>query len=147
LKKAVFTALFSFVITTMTCLPLSASAQDLNTCFIDSLNGKDRKELVKWIYFSMSAHPELESYTNIPTADMQNSYQRIGDLFTRLFVEDCPNEARAVRQADPQGLKKAFEVVVKIAIRDMLIEKGVRTAVNNYSSFVDQEKIKGVFVE
>ncbi|UTW02587.1 hypothetical protein KDX31_14705 [Amphritea atlantica] len=92
-------------------------------------------------------HPELESYTNIPTADMQNSYQRIGDLFTRLFVEDCPNEARAVRQADPQGLKKAFEVVVKIAIRDMLIEKEVRTAVNNYSSFVDQEKIKGVFVE
>lgn len=147
MKKPVFTALCSLTIAAMVSLPLKASAQELGTCFIDSLTGKERKELVKWMYFSMSAHPELKPHTNISLEDRQDSHQTIAKLITRLFVEDCPNEARAARKTDPQALKKAFELVGKVAIQDMLTDKAVRAAVNDYTRFLDREKIKSVFVE
>ncbi|MDX2421964.1 MAG: hypothetical protein QNK43_04725 [Amphritea sp.] len=147
MKKPAFTVLCSLTIAAMVSLPLKASAQDLGTCFIDSLTGKERKELVKWMYFSMSAHPELEPHANISLDDLQGSHQTIAKLITRLFVEDCPSEARAARKADPQALKKALKLVGKVAMQDILTDKAVRAAVNDYTRFVDQEKIKDVFVE
>ena len=159
MKNTTTTFLLSIGFATMLSLPLQASAQDLSTgsavkafrdlstCFIDSLTGKERKELVKWIYFSMSAHPELESYANISRGNRQNSDKTVGNLITRLFSEDCPNEAKAALKTDPQALKNAFEMIGKVAIQDILSDKKVRASVNNYGRFVDQEKIKGVFVE
>ncbi|MBU2966177.1 hypothetical protein Q4508_19855 [Amphritea sp. 2_MG-2023] len=143
MKKPAFTVLCSLTIAAMVSLPLKASAQDLGTCFIDSLTGKERKELVKWMYFSMSAHPELEPHANISLDDLQGSHQTIAKLITRLF----PNEARAARKADPQALKKALKLVGKVAMQDILTDKAVRAAVNDYTRFVDQEKIKDVFLE
>lgn len=151
MKKSALTTLLSLTIATMVCLPLNASAQDLTNdlgiCFVDSLNGKDRKELVKWMYFSLSAHPELESYSNVSKENLVDAEKTFASLVTRLLTEDCSNEAKAARHSDPQALKKAFELIVKVPLKDLLANKDVRTTISNYSRHVDQNKIKEVFTE
>lgn len=45
----------------MTGTAVAGPASDaLGVCMADFLNGKERKELGKWIFIGMSAHPEKD---------------------------------------------------------------------------------------
>ncbi len=151
LKNKAITFLLSLSYIALFSIPLNASAQDLTNdlgiCFVDSLNGKDRKELVKWMFFSLSAHPELESYSNISKENLVDAEKTFASLVTRLLTEDCSSEAKAARHSAPQALKKAFELIVKVPLKDLLADKDVRTTISKYSRHVDQNKIKEVFTE
>ena len=46
-----------------------------------------------------------------------------------------------------KDLKKAFELIVKVPLKDLLANKDVRTTISNYARHVDQNKIKEVFTE
>ncbi len=46
-------------------MPVKADTMALTTCFVDSLNGKERKQLATWIYFAVAAHPEMKPFSNI----------------------------------------------------------------------------------
>lgn len=36
----------------------------LGSCLADNTTGKDRKELARWIFVAMSAHPEMRDLSN-----------------------------------------------------------------------------------
>lgn len=147
MKSKILTLLLTLSCSTLFLVPVSASAGDLGTCFVDSLNGKERKKLVKWMFFSMAAHPELQPYTNISLEDISASDRSIATLITRLFVEDCADEARAAQRSNPQAIRSAFEFVGKVAMQELMTNQAVKTAITKYAQQVDQEKIKGVFAE
>jgi len=69
----------------------------------DSLNGKERKELGKWIFLGMSAHPEISNLSNVSGAIRDGSDQYIGNLITRLLAEDCMVEARMAMKNERSG--------------------------------------------
>jgi len=56
------------------------AANQLGGCMVDSLNGKERKELAKWIFFAIAAHPEIRSYTSISSEDINTSDKVVGEL-------------------------------------------------------------------
>ena len=55
-------------------------ANNLGICLTDSMNGKERKNLAKWIYFGMSAHSMIKPYSNVSTEDIENSNKYVGSL-------------------------------------------------------------------
>lgn len=73
----------------------------LGTCMIDFLNGKERKELGKWIFFAMSAHPEISQFSNVSSELRNESDEYIGSLVTRLLVKDCLAEAKIALKTAP----------------------------------------------
>jgi hypothetical protein len=125
----------------------SADTQAFATCLADALNGKERKLLVKWIYFSMATHPELEANSSITEADRDSSNKATGSLITRLFVEDCPNEAKIAQKSDPMAIRKAFEFVGQVAMQEIITNQKVITAIGRYVQYTDQNKINALFVE
>lgn len=122
-------------------------AQTLGTCLVDSLNGKERKALIKWVYFSMSSHPELEKFIVASNEDITGSNQTMGTLVTRLFTEDCPKEAIAANKADPLAIQKAFEFVGQVAMQELMTNPNVMTSITQYIHYSDQNKINSLFVE
>ena len=57
----------------------------LRTCLMDSTSGKDRKDLVKWIFFAMAAHPELKQYAAAGTVTAADEgSRRMGALVSRV---------------------------------------------------------------
>ena len=126
---------------------VSADAQVLGTCLADSLNGKERKILVKWIYFSMATHPEFQSNSSITESDRVNSDKATGKLITRLFVQDCPKEATLAQKSNPMAVQKAFEFVGQVAMQEIMTNQNVTTAISNYVLYTDQNKINALFVK
>lgn len=122
-------------------LPALANTQTLGQCLVDSLNGKERKELAKWIYFAIAAHPEMNSFSNITNKDRDNIDKYIGKLVTRLLAEDCSLELKAAQNSDPMAIQKAFELVGQVAMQELMANEGVMTRITSYVKYLDEDKI------
>ena len=124
----------------------ASPADDLGICLVDSLNGKEKKALAKWIFFAIAAHPDINSYSSASGDDIQKSDVYIGKLITRLLTENCPGELRRANAADPMAIQNAFELVGKVAMQELMTDEHVMKSITNYANYVDQEKLQTVIL-
>jgi hypothetical protein len=122
-------------------------ASELGGCLVESLNGKERKELAKWIFFAMAAHPEMKSYSSASDKDIQETDEFVGKLITRLLTVNCPRDLQKAYKADPSAIQKAFELVGKVAMRELMTDQNVTKSISNYVRYIDEEKINKVLLE
>lgn len=138
-----FMALFLILLSVAVFIsPVNASELNLGTCLIDSLTGKERKNLAKWIYFAIAAHPEMSSYSNIKQEDRVKIDKYVGNLVTRLLAEDCASEFKSAQTTDPLALRKAFELVGQVAMQELMTNQNVKTSITSYVKYTDQNKIQ-----
>lgn len=117
------------------------------SCMVDALNGKERKNLAKWIFFSIAAHPDIKSYSTASPKDIKESDKFVGKLITRLLVVDCQNELKKANKSDPLAVQKGFELVGKVAMQELMTNKDVMNTLTNYAKYADQEKINKILSE
>ncbi|MBI1423105.1 MAG: hypothetical protein GC149_06540 [Gammaproteobacteria bacterium] len=113
----------------------------LGNCLVDNLNGKERKNLAKWIFLAIAAHPDIKTYSSASPADIQQSDQFVGKLITRLLTVNCPAELKKAHAADPQAVKKAFGLVGRVAMQELMANQNVTQALTNYAKYADLAKI------
>ena len=92
------TLLVTVALLSMPTLALAQPQADaLGACLADNTTGKDRKDLAKWIFLGMAAHPDIKQYA-VPTtsAATEEIARTVAALVTRLLTESCANETRAV---------------------------------------------------
>ena len=147
MKKNLLAVLVPLSIGIVCSLPAGANPQALGTCLVDSLDGKERKRLARWIYFSIAAHPEMVSFSNVSADDRTETDQYVGKLVTRLLVEDCASELRAARKADPLAVQRSFELVGQVAMQELMTNQDVTTSISNYANYADQRRINAVLLE
>lgn len=119
----------------------------LATCLVDSLNGKDRKNLAKWIFFAMGAHPSITPFMKANASDIEESDQYIGELITKILTVDCPKELKLANKYDPLALTKAFQLVGQVAMQELMNNPSTQKAATNYSKYADEEKINKILSE
>ena len=117
------------------------------TCMSDSLTGKQRKEMAKWIYFAMSVHPALKDYSVATEEDRDQLDQYIGKLVTSLLTESCPNEVIAAHKADPLAIQKGFEFLGQVAMQELMNNQDTLAAISAYGTYLDEEKISKLFTK
>jgi len=123
-----------------------SQAHGLGVCLTDSLNGKERKNLAKWIFLGMSAHSTIEPYYDVSAQDVDDSNRYVGALVTRLLTEDCPNQARlAFEEGGASGFEYAFSVVGKVAMQEIMSEPQVSQSLGAFEQYLDQERFNQVF--
>ncbi len=94
------------------------ASQQLGTCLTDSLNGKERKNLAKWIFLGMSTHDAIKPYSQVLTSDFVESDKYIGLLITRLMSEDCPQKAKAAfKENGSIAIQSAIGIVGEVAMQ------------------------------
>ena len=122
-----------FIVAVMLAIPTLAQAQEpiaaLKTCVTDNTSGRDRKDLAKWVFFAMAAHPEMKPYADTKVAAaVDESSQKLAALVTRLLTESCVNEVRAVMKTGQgsQALRYAFESLGQLAMQELMADKTVQ---------------------
>jgi len=141
----IFKAILCIAAMLMTGLATANDTQKLSVCLTDSLTGKERKVLIKWVYFAMASHPELEKNSSISTEERLSTHKEIGALVTRLFVENCPDEIVAAQKSDPEAIRKAFEFVGRVAMQELITHESVMKDISGYIKYTDQQKINELF--
>lgn len=117
---------------------------NLAGCLVDHLNGKERKDLAKWVFFSMGAHPDIKPYLDASPGTIEASDKFVGSLITRLLVRDCPNKLRTANKADPLAIQKAFTLVGQVAMQELMTNQNVRSALANYTKYANKDAINNI---
>lgn len=132
----------ALILSLSSIVSMQASANAFGECLVDALNGKERKELAKWIYFAMAAHPEIIDYANIEDSVRLESDKAIGALITRLLGEDCPAKFKNALKVDPMATQRAFELVGQVAMGELMQNTQVTQAISNYANYMDMSVIQ-----
>lgn len=127
------------------CSPAAASESRLGSCMVDAMTGKERKEMAKWVFFAMTAHPEIKEYSRVPAQARVTTDKYIANIVTRLLSEDCLAETRAgVKQEGSSAIVSAFELVGKVAMQELMSDKDVNQSIGAYAKYLDKEKMRQI---
>lgn len=77
-------------------------------------------------------------------ANIQESDQYVGKLITKILTVDCPKELYAANKSDPLAIQKAFELVGKVAMQELMTNQDTIKAITNYAAYTDQRKINAI---
>lgn len=147
MRKIIFTLISSFLFVSF--IPTNTYADQVTrefaTCLTDSMTGKERKSLAKWIFFSFSVHPEISDYFKVPNETKDDTNRFVGELITRLLTEDCPDLAKAaIEKRGSIALKKAFGLVGKVAMQELTRNERVEESMTEFGKYVDKEKLRAL---
>jgi hypothetical protein len=131
------------------CVALGAQAQPpveaFARCIADSTTGRDRKDLARWLFVAMGAHPEMRAIASIAPTANEDASRAAGLMFTRLVTETCPKEARAaVQVAGPTAFQSAFTVLGQLAMQELMTDKDVAAGMSAIERHIDAAKVQAV---
>ena len=121
-------------------------ADPLATCVADKTTGKDRKDLARWTFFAMGAHPEMSKYASQEmSADLDATNKTMGELVMRLLTSDCASEARqSYGTSGISAVETAFGVLGRLAMRELMSDKNVKTTMQGFQKYLDGKKLNEV---
>jgi hypothetical protein len=118
----------------------------LGTCLSDQTTGRDRKDLVKWIFLAMAQHPDMKGLlTTSAATEAAESNKKIGALVTRLLAESCTNEARQAAGVGGSAFEAAFEKLGQVAMQELMLDDSVTAAIGGFEPFMDMARLKKIF--
>jgi hypothetical protein len=122
----------------------AASDSDaLATCFADNTSGKDRKELARWIFLALTAHPEIRDLSSAGEEARTQSNKFVAVLVMRLLTESCVTEVRAVyAKGGSATLSDAFKSLGELAMQELMTNKNVSASITGYLQYIDKKKLE-----
>jgi hypothetical protein len=139
--------LISFVAILAISIPAHSQSpsQALATCLADNTTGKDRKELAKWVFLGMAAHPEMKQYTNANASTaVDDSARTVAAIVSRLVTSACVNEFKNATKQGAQAIPLAFESLGRLAMTELTADKSVSEAMGVFADYLDQKRLEAV---
>ncbi|PTQ89362.1 hypothetical protein C8N29_10795 [Agitococcus lubricus] len=117
-------------------------AEIISVCLADATSGKDRKDLSRFIFAVMAKHPAVGSIANISTTEARQIERTAGELYNRLFTQDCRQPIKAaINDRDQAAVGAGFEYLGKLAMQELMSDKGVADGFMDIVKYVDIDKI------
>lgn len=126
------------------CMSFAAPAsEELGRCLADNTSGKDRKDLAKWIFVGMSAHPDMRAIAVVDPKSVEASQRKVAELVTRLIGTSCTSEMRAVVKTEgANGARAGFEHLGKMAMQELMGNAEVNATIGGFERYLDQSKLE-----
>jgi hypothetical protein len=136
--------LLGCLIAVIPCVAIAGPfADDMAKCLVKSTSDADRTDLVRWMFSSMSLHPDLASMSTISAQARNEIDAKVGKLYARLLFESCKSEtAQAVQNEGPQTIQYAFQILGQVAARGLFTDPHVTGAMQALEKNIDQAKLK-----
>lgn len=126
-------------------LPAAAGpySDALGACLADNTTGKERKDLARWMFLAIAAHPEIRTLSNVSDEVRDKTFQSVGEVLTRLLSESCVAQVRAaVQHEGSQSLNGAFNALGQLAFQELMSAREVSAAISGVERYTDREKIQ-----
>jgi hypothetical protein len=118
---------------------------ELGKCLTDNTNGKERKDLARWLFIAMGTHPEIKQLSAATGADLDAASKSTGALFTRLLTENCAAQMRSATETDGKdAIQAAFATLGQVAMQELMSDKDVNAAFSGFERYVDKKKVEAV---
>ena len=119
----------------------------LGACMADHTTGKDRKDMARWIFVTMSVHPALQDISKVSKDDINDVDMLMGAMVTKLLTEDCASQAKKAMDEGTESFKAAFSVVGQLAMQELMNNPGVKASLSGFTNYINKDKMNAVFTK
>lgn len=149
MRSLTFTFTFTFTVALALFASLAqaqAPIESLSKCLADNTSGRDRKDLARWVFFAMAAHPEIKKYSSPDlAADSDEVDKTMAGTFTRLLADSCPAETQAAfKQGGAKAIEVAFQTLGRLAMKELMSDQDVIANMSKFEKLFDQNKLTKV---
>lgn len=118
----------------------------LSACLADNTSGKDRKDMARFVFVGMAAHPEIRGLSNVTEANREEIDKGMAAIFTRLLTEKCAVQTKLAMEMDgAAAIQTAFKTIGELAMQELMSNPAVSSSFSRFSQYIDQNKISSTF--
>ena len=111
---------------------------DFAKCLVTKTTAQEKTDLVKWIYVTISFHPQLSQMSNLTAEDVEMANIRVADYMTNVFAYKCNDEFnQAIKYEGEESVFYAFELLGELAMGELMQDQGVTDASELFIQYVD----------
>ena len=111
---------------------------DFSKCLVTKTTAQEKTDLVKWIYVTISFHPQLSQMSNLTAEDVEMANIRVADYMTNVFAYKCNDELnQAIKYEGEESVFYAFELLGELAMGELMQDQGVTAASELFIQYVD----------
>ena len=111
---------------------------DFAKCLVTKTTAQEKTDLVKWIYVTISFHPQLSQMSNLTAEDVEMANIRVADYMTNVFAYKCNDELnQAIKYEGEESVFYAFELLGELAMGELMQDQGVTAASELFIQYVD----------
>mgnify|MGYP000035036227 FL=1 len=145
-KLAIF--IFIFAISTNFNSYAGPFTDDFAKCLVTKTTNQEKKDLVKWIYVTISFHPQLNQMSNLTAEDVEMANIRVADYMTNVFAYKCNDELnQAIKYEGEESVFYAFELLGELAMGELMQDEGVTAASELFIQYVDLSIFADLFAD
>ena len=111
---------------------------DFAKCLVTKTTAQEKTDLVKWIYVTISFHPQLSQMSNLTAEDVEMANIRVADYMTNVFAYKCNDELnQAVKYEGEESVFYAFELLGELAMGELMQDQGVTAASELFIQYIE----------
>ena len=117
-------------------------------CLVTKTTKQEKTDLVKWIYVTISFHPQLSQMSNLTAEDVEMANIRVADYMTNVFAYKCNDELnQAIKYEGEESVFYAFELLGELAMGELMQDEGVTSASELFIQYVDLSILADLFTD
>lgn len=110
----------------------------LGACLTDHTTGKERKDLARWAFVSMAAHPEIAAIAPVSQQVRDKENKAMAALVTKLVTQECAAQSRQAIAEGGDGLGTAFKVLGEAAMQELMSHPTVSKNIEGFTQYLDR---------
>ena len=121
-------------------------SDEFSRCIVTKTTSQEKTDLVKWIYVTISFHPQLKGMSNITSDDVEIANIRVADYMTNVFAYKCNDEMMdAIKFEGEESAMQAFKLLGEIAMMEIMGEQNVSFASELFIQYLDEQFFEDIF--
>jgi hypothetical protein len=99
----------------------------LSICLADNTSARERRDMARWVFLAMAAHPEIKQYANTAALEAtEEAHKNVAAIFTRLVTEACVHQTRAaVKAGGAKAVEVSFRTLGQLAMQELMSNPAV----------------------
>ena len=119
---------------------------DFAKCLVTKTTNQEKTDLVRWIYVTISFHPQLSQMSNLTAEDVEMANIRVADYMTNVFAYKCNDELnQAIKYEGEESVFYAFELLGELAMGELMQDQGVAAASELFIEYIDLSILADLF--
>ena len=123
-------------------------ADALGKKLVSSTTSADKAVLVRWMFVSMSLHPDLKDMASVTPKQREEANRAVGRLIMHMLTETCAVEAReAIKYEGANAIEGAFNIFGQVAGRELFTNQDVAKSLAALNEYIDAKKLQEALIE
>ncbi|MDY6549874.1 hypothetical protein [Acinetobacter faecalis] len=125
----------------------SVTVDKLSDCLVKSTTDADKKAVLQWTFVALSAHPDLQSFSQVTTEQRDGLDKNLAQVLQRILVDQCSAETKAVIQTDGlQAVGDSFQELGQETGEQILKTPEIKDQYKGLVRYLDLSKLVATFL-